>query len=414
MSSFPPRVQGIYFDLSSYSYDGTDGSEASLAVIGNTFLFLGERILAPRSRVFINLTRNLLLHGVGSLLSNKTTVIEILEDIAPDETLIAACRELKEAGYTLALDDYTIDNEMQHPLLDLVDIVKVDFMQSSREDCRVLVRDLANGHRKLLAEKVETVSDFKSAIAMGYSFFQGNFFSEPVIVSGAAVPVYKLNYMRLLRETIKRELDFSALARIITQDVTLCYTLLKYINSAYFGLKDEITSVLHAVMLLGETEVKRWASIVLISLSGADKPPEVVVRSLIRAQMCQALAGDVGLKEHESELFLLGLFSMMDVVVGRPLAEILEEVGLAKEVKGALLGEQNGYRGLYELVVSYERGQWEKCSEYAATLCLEPARILEIYVKATGWADEIAGGARTHDSIQGGLGGIVQGQQRVQ
>jgi EAL and modified HD-GYP domain-containing signal transduction protein len=300
----------------------------------------------------------------------------------------------------LALDDYTINNEMQHPLLDLTDIIKVDFMQNSRCECRMLVQNLANDHRRLLAEKVETMSDFKAALDMGYSYFQGYFFSEPVIVPGTRIPVFKINYMKILRETMKREIDFHALERVITCDISLCYTLLKYINSAYFGLKDEITSVLQAMMLLGETEVKRWASIVLITLTGMDKPPEVVTHSLIRAQMCQALAADVGMKEHESELFLLGLFSMVDVLVGCPLAQIVNEMGLAREVKDALLGVQTEFRDLYELVISYEKGQWDKCSERTSKLHLEPERISDTYVKATEWADGIAGGARNYDPTQ--------------
>ena len=229
-------------------------------------------------------------------------------------------------------------------------------------------RNWATVTEKFLAEKVETLDEFKSALSMGYSFFQGYFFSKPIIVPGKAIPGYKLNYMRMLQETNKRELDFRALERIIKQDMTLCYTLLKYINSAYFGFRDEVTSLLSAIVLLGEKEIRRWASLVLFTLMGVDKPPEVVLRSLIRAQMCELLAADLGLKGHESELFLMGMFSMLDVLIGRPLAEILEDMNLAKEVKGALLGQENGYRDLYDLVVSYESGDWDRCFESASRL----------------------------------------------
>ena len=122
------------------SYDGTDGTEASLAVIRNTFLYMGQRIVAPPTQAFINLTKDLLIKGAAGILPSTSTVIEILEDIEPDETLLTACRELKEAGYTLALDDYTITNEMQRSLLELADIVKVDFMQSTREDSQAIIQ----------------------------------------------------------------------------------------------------------------------------------------------------------------------------------------------------------------------------------------------------------------------------------
>jgi len=370
------------------SHHGTDGTEACLAVILNTFLFPGERIVAPPGKVFIKVTRELLLNGVAKTLPSQPTVLEILEGIEPDEELLDVCREVKEAGYTLALDDYTIGNELQAPLLDLADIVKVDFMKNTREDSGALFQKLANSHRKLLAEKVETPDDFTTAITMGYAFFQGSFFSKPVIVHGWDIPRYKRNYMKILRELSRKELDLHILERIIKQDVTLCYALLKYINSAYFGLRDEVTSLLRAVVLLGETEVRRWASLVLFTLMGTDKPPEVVVRSLTRARMCELLAEDVGLKGSECDLFLMGLFSMLDVLIGRPLDEILEGLNLTKGVTEALLGKESRYRDLYDLVVTYESGEWEQCFQHMSKLNLTTKRITTTYFKAVRWTDE--------------------------
>ena len=227
--------------------------------------------------------------------------------------------------------------------------------------------------RQLLAEKVETRDEFTAALAMGYSFFQGYFFSKPVIVQGQAIPYYKRNYMRMLRELNRRELDFRALERVIKQDVTLCYTLLNYINSAYFGLRDEVTSILRAIVLLGETEVRRWASLVLFTLMGADEPPEVVVRSLIRARMCELLAGDVGLKGHESDLFLMGLFSMLDVLIGRPLGEILKGMNLSRGGQGGAAGSGERVTGTSMTLWSVTKAaSWEQCSQHASRLNLDP------------------------------------------
>jgi c-di-GMP-related signal transduction protein len=115
------------------------------------------------------------------------------------------------------------------------------------------------------------------------------------------------------------------------------------------------------------------------------------LRSLIRVQMCELLAADLGLKGHESELFTMGMFSMLDVLIGRPLAEILEEMSLTKEVKGALLGQKNGYRDLCDLVVSYESGDWDTCLENAAKLNLNRKSVPESYLKAVEWAEEVVG-----------------------
>jgi c-di-GMP-related signal transduction protein len=366
----------------------TDGTEASLAVIRNTFLMMGERMVAPPGKAFIKLTRDLLMNGVAKVLPQQSTVLEISEETGPDKEVVDVCRELKEAGYTLTFDDCTVDTSMKTPLLELADIVKVDFTKNSKEQARIIARKLANGKRQLLAERVETRDELTAALAMGYSFFQGYFFSKPVIMQGHAIPYYKRNYMRIMRELSRRELDFEAFEGIIKQDVTLCYTLLKYINSAYFRVIDEVTSVLRAIVLLGEAEVRRWASLVLCTLMGTDDPPEVVVRSLVRARMCELLAADIGLRAREPDLFLMGLFSMLDVLIGLPLAEILKGLSLSREVKGALLGQQTDYRRLYELVVSYERGQWERCTRHASELNLNPEIIPSVFLSAVEWADQ--------------------------
>lgn len=370
-------------------YDGSDGTEASLAVIRNTFLFLGKQILTPSTHAFINFTRELLMSGVAKTLPPAQTVIEILEDIEPDRDLIETCRDLKEAGYTLALDDYTIHNSTQNPLLELSDILKVDLIHSSESESRAIVLKHGNNGRKLLAEGVETPEEFAEALSLGYSLFQGYFFSKPLIVPGKDIPGNKLAHVRLLQELNQRELNFHSVEHIMKQDMSLCYMLLKYINSAYFGLRAEITSIMQALLLLGEEQVRKWASLVLITFMGADKPSEVVVRALIRGYMSEMLAVHVGLVEHESELFLMGMFSMLDVLMDQPISDIIEGMNLGKDMKEALLGGDNTHRQLHELVLAYERGDWDKLDIAAARLGMGSELIPDVYLAAVERADHI-------------------------
>jgi c-di-GMP-related signal transduction protein len=370
-------------------YDGGDGTEASLAVIRNTFLFLGKQILTPSTYAFINFTEKLLMSGVVETLPPAQTVVEILEDIEPDENLLRACHGLKGAGYTLALDDYTVHNTIQNPFLELSDILKVDLLHSTEQECRAIALKHSRNGRKLLAEGVETHEEFEKALSMGYDLFQGYFFSKPVIVPGKAIPGHKLTHMQLLQELNKKEIDFNTVERTIKQDMSLCYMLLKYINSAFFGLREEITSIMQALLLLGESQVRKWASLVLITFMGADKPSEVVVRALIRGHMSEMLAEHVGLAGHESELFLMGMFSMLDVLMGLPLADVVEEMSLGKEVKEALLGEDNIYGLLYQLVLSYESGDWEKLDLTVDRLRIKNELIPGIYLAAVERADGI-------------------------
>lgn len=371
-------------------FDGTDGTQATLAVTRNTFLVLGQQTLTGSKKAFINFTKSLLIEGVAHTLPNDSTVIEILEDVEPDATVLDACQALKEAGYLLALDNFTVDNEVQQSIVEIADIIKADFMRSTPVERATIVKKFSDGQKRFLGEKVETQEEFTAALDMGYTFFQGYFFAKPVIVSGKDIPGYKLNYMRVLQEVNRKELEFSNLEKIIKQDTSLVYTLLNYINSAYFGLREQITSILHAMVLLGEREVRKWASLVLFTFLGVDKPTEIVVASLVRARLCESLAPDAGLQGCEDELFLLGMFSMIDVIMGRPLPEIFDSISIAKNVKAALLGEENDYRDVYNIVTSYETADWEQFSQWAAKLHVSEEKMPELYVKAVEWADGIA------------------------
>jgi len=380
----------LYRSGSANAYEGTDGSQASLSVIRNAFLMAGPEVLTGRKKAFINFTKDLLVSGVALSLPNDRTVVEILEDLEPDEPSLKACRDLKEAGFTLALDDYTLANTTQDAFLQIADIVKVDFKLTPEQDRGKVIQRLSQYSKQFLAEKVETRQDFKDAVTKGYALFQGYFFSKPVMVSGKDIPTIKLNYMEMVREVNRRELDFFQLEKVIKQDPSLCYTLLNYINSAYFGLREHITSIRHAMVLLGESEVRKWASLVLFTFIGKDKPSEVIVTSLIRAKMCEALTPHVGLKGAESELFFVGMFSLLDVLIGRPLSEIVKSMHLSAEVKNALLGIKNKYRDIFELVINYQSGNWEKFLKSINKLSLNQTIVPKLYLESVEWADQIA------------------------
>ena len=296
----------------------------------------------------------------------------------------------RQAGFTLALDDYTLTNNTQESFLQLADIVKVDFKLTSEQDRWKVVQRFSGQSKQFLAEKVETRQEFNEAVKRGYALFQGYFFSKPVIVSGKDIPTIKLNYVQVVKEVNRRELDFYQLEKVIKQDTSLCYTLLNYINSAYFGLREHITSIRHAIVLLGESEVRKWASLVLFTFIGSDRPPEVIVTSLIRAKMCESLASHAGLKGCDSELFFVGMFSMLDVLIGRPLREVLGSMRLSNEVKNALLGLKSKYREVFELVVNYQNGNWERFERSAKKLALNAAIVPKLYLESVDWADQIA------------------------
>jgi EAL and modified HD-GYP domain-containing signal transduction protein len=378
----------LYRSGANKFYSSLNGDQASSEVITNSFLLIGLETLTRRKKAFINFTRNLLENDVATLLPNDLIVVEILQDIEPDEKMLAACRKLKELGYLLALDDFLYDDIFK-PLLDLVDIIKVDFLTTPVEQRRAVVQRIEPHKALFLAEKVETREDFVQAVEMGYSYFQGYFFSKPDIVSGRDIPSFKLTYLKILQEINKPELDFDRLEKLIKMDVSLSYKLLKFINSLAFGFRSEIRSIRQALVLLGKKEISKWLSLISLKSIGENKPDELIITAICRAKFCELIAPRVGLKNRNSDLFLMGMFSLMDAFLDQPLSDILAQLPISEDIKTALLGGKSRFRDIYELILAYETGDWERLSRKAAKLELEEKEVKEFYLNSLEVSNQI-------------------------
>lgn len=307
-------------------------------------------------------------------------VVEILENVEPDEEIVSACKRLKDLGYLLVLDDFVFAPGYES-LIDLVDIIKVDFIQTQGTERGNVIHDIGASRIKYLAEKVETREDFEQAVDFGYSYFQGYYFSKPRIIAGHDIPAYKLNYLQILNEINQPEVDFDKLEKAFKQDLSLSYKLLNYMNSAHFGFDKKIRSIKHALSLLGTQESKKWLSLFALQIIGKDKSEELLSISLLRANSCEMIAPLIG-SSRASELFLMGLFSLIDALLDQPLEEILTKLPLADDIKEALLGEKNQVRDVYDLVVSYEKGDWQNFEVYIARLGLNEMELIDIFPKA--------------------------------
>ncbi len=369
-----------------FNFDDSD--QAASSVIVDSFLLFGLETLTGGQKAFINCTREMLVKGYMALLPKEQVVVEILETVEPDEEIIGACLRLKRAGYLLALDDFVYEDKYE-PLLELADIIKVDFQATEAAGRKSLVERMAPRGVKLLAEKVESKQEFEQAVEMGYDYFQGYFFSRPQILSGQDVPGYKLNYLRVLQAVNRPEVNLREIENVIKQDVSLTYKLLRYLNSAFFGFRTQIKSIKHALALLGQEEIKKWTSLVAMASMGEDKPPELVINTIIRAVFCEALAPKLRMQGRETDLFFLGMFSLMDAILERSMSSILAEMPIAEDVKVALLGKDNSFRQVLETVVAYEKGDWGKFSRLAGRLKLHEAVVPEIYLKSVEWTKQI-------------------------
>lgn len=369
-------------------YEGMDEDRATTDVIANSFLTIGMEALTRGRRGFINFTNNLIKDQTAYLLPSDLVVIEILENVHPDQEFILACRKLKEAGYLLALDDFVFEERFK-PLIELADIIKIDFTITFGKERVDIVKKLSSHNIIFLAEKVETREEFNQALQAGYNLFQGYFFSKPFVVAGKNIPPFKLNCLRLLQQINDVDSNFEKMENIIKGDVSLSYNLLKFINSAAFGLKMKINSIKHALVLLGVDEVRKWASLVTLQTLGKDKPSELIINSLVRAVFGEALARKTKLKEEASNIYFMGMFSLMDAFLDRPLAEVLEGLPLTQEIKQALLGVDNRFSLILNLVLVYEKGDWSNLFDCVTRLDLEESEISVLYLQSLAMANQL-------------------------
>ncbi|MBZ5594049.1 MAG: HDOD domain-containing protein [Acidobacteriia bacterium] len=373
---------------------GTASSMASLQVITNSLLSIGVETLLAGARAFINFPEQLLTDERALSLPPSIAVIEILETVKVGPAVIAACRSLRAKGYVLALDDFPQQADYAE-LAGLVDIIKVDFRATSAAEQEAIVNHYLPRGVRLLAEKVETQEEFQRARKLGYHYFQGYFFARPVVVSRREIPGFKLNYLRILREIHQPELEFRGLESLIQRDVSLASKLLRYVNSAIFGWISPVQSIRQALALLGEQEIRNWASLAALPTLAVDKPDELMRMALLRARFCELVAPWEGLAHRKADLFLTGLFSLLDAMLDRPLAEILAEMRLTGAIADTLLGTgrpEEPMALIYRLVREYESGDWRAFTATANHLHVPVEIIPELYLNAVVWSDQISRG----------------------
>lgn len=337
-----------------------DGNVATQSVMVNTMLDFGMKKLVSDKKAFINFTEKNLLNRAPQLLPADSIVVEILETVQPTPAILEVVQELKDEGYKIALDDFVLLPGYE-PLIDMADIIKVDFRITEDPEERKRLREILPGHVRLLAEKIETEEEFHQALEYGYVLFQGYFFCKPVVLHKKKLTSNALSQIRLLKEVNRQDFDFSAIINVISSDTNLVHKLLTYINSVGIGLTYHISNLRQAAVLLGSGGMRRWVTLISLQTFSEDKPPELFTISLLRAKFCELIAHEIKRPDLTPDTgFLLGMFSLLDVLLSQPMEEVLKEVGLSSELNAALLGEDNILRHVLDLVIAYEQGDWDK------------------------------------------------------
>jgi c-di-GMP-related signal transduction protein len=362
---------------------------AALQTLDN-YVYMGLETLSNKRLSWINCTRETLVDKLVTVLPPKTTVLEILETVEPNEELVRACKELRAMGYVFALDDFLPRPEMK-PLLEIASYIKVDF-QTCDAGLRKQIHEMTRGRSiALVAENIRDQKDFNAARAEGYKFFQGYFFCRPTILANREIPANRMNYLKLLIELNKKQLDLRQVVNLVQLEVSLYYRLLLLANSPRWSRRVDVTSVQDAFLLVGENRFRALVSVAASCILGQSQPPALISLSLERARFCELLAPLVG--ENPSEQFMVGLLSLLDAMLESPMESIVKSLPIRPEAKAALMGEPNTAGAALGLIRSFEVGAWDNCIELASALGLDEETVAGLYVDSVRWAmDAIASG----------------------
>jgi c-di-GMP phosphodiesterase len=360
-----------------------DGDLATRTMLDNTLIF-GLEQLTGGLTAFVNCTREALTDQLVDVLPPSMFVLEILENIDPTPEVVDACRRLKKAGFRLALDDF-IWKPGFDALVELADYIKVDFTLSGAEERQNLVKRLKGAPVALLAEKIETQEQYRQACAEGFTLIQGYYFCRPELIQNRKVPSNRLMQIEILRLLRQETIDLHELCKLVKQDTSLTYRLLRLINSPVYGLRQEVRSVQSALIAVGEDGFRRIATLAITGELNGDQPMELLRMAFIRARFCE-LCADL-LCMDSTEQYLLGLLSLLPAMLRVPMQELAPSLPLREEICTALLGAPILERRLLEWVIAHEQGDWTGCDAIAAGQGLEQETLVKNYEQAVVWAE---------------------------
>lgn len=359
----------------------TDGNSASSQVIINAFINVGFQTITSGKPAFLNLTEDFVLGKIPLPLPQEFLVIEVLEDIQASDEVVAALKGFSDQGYTIALDDYLLEDD-KIPFFDVVDIVKVDVMECDKDQLESRVKEMKDRGLKLLAEKVETYEEYELYRDMGFDFFQGYYFSKPMVFKEQSIKPNRLAVLRLLSMIQDKDCKFAELEQIICQDVSMSYKVLRIVNSALYSIQREITSIRQAIVALGLNTIKEWLLIIVFT-DIQDKPQELLKLSLQRARMMHSLAEIANLDV--DACFTAGLFSSIDALMDAPMDEIVKQLPLSNEIISALLARDGKIGKLLQVVIDFEQGEFARSTPER----LSSKDFQHCYLESIAWSNEL-------------------------
>lgn len=363
-----------------------EDEKATYQVIDNISSF-GLDVLTENKRAFVNFSEQVIRDNVATLLPKDNVVIEVLETVNPSEEIINKLTSLKKLGYSIALDD-VVSLDYVKKFVGIVDIVKIDFILCDKEERKEVVFFCKKNNIKVLAEKIETKEDLFEAKNLDCDYFQGYYYSKPSVFLGKDISIKNTSIFMLLVELVRENFNLDKVDYIMKTDLALTYKFLKFINSSYFNFLQEVKSIKQAIMLIGRGELRKWLSILTVS-EMSPQNEEYTKNIIIRARLCEEIASAINLKD-SSSAFMVGLFYNIDEMIDKDIDYVVKTLPLNKEVKRALLGEENIYKNILELSIAYGNIDKKKIEKLCRKLSINEGKLLDLYYKSLEWGRDIS------------------------
>ena len=359
-----------------------DGDMATRTMLDNSVMF-GLEKLTGGVTAFVNCTRESLTDSLVDVLPASMTVLEILETVEPTRELVEACRNLKVAGFRLALDDFVFRPGME-PLVEMADYIKIDVLDTSAVDRQRLLERLGRYAVALIAEKVETGAGFQQACSEGFRFVQGYYFCRPMLIKNHQVPANRLSQIEILRLLHSDSIDLRKLSRLVKRDASLTYRLLRLINSPLFAVQQQVSSVESALIAVGEDAFRRIATLAITSEMNTGQPEELLRMAFVRGRFCELAAHASNLIP--AEQYLLGLLSLLPAMLQAPMAQLIPALPLREEIREALAGATIREQCLLAWIICHEQGDWDGCDAMAGEHALNQEQLQGCYAESVAWA----------------------------
>jgi EAL and modified HD-GYP domain-containing signal transduction protein len=364
------------------------GDEATAKIIEGLEFNLGLENLTQGTLAFINFTHNSLINGYPLLLDKDNIMVEILETAKPSKKLLAACIDLKQKGYNIALDDYEHNPIWKH-FFPYVDIIKLDYPLTSEQQIQDIITALKPyPHIKLLAEKIETYSDFQHALGIGCEYFQGYFFSRPEVIKTVSFNPSQVAVVSLSSEINKHELDIEKITSIFENDVNLTFKLLRYVQSPIFKRKATIKTIKQAILVLGGEELKRFISLLFTAQFSQGKPQELTVMALARGRFCELMVKTTLPNHSQSSAFLMGLLSLIDAMVDGDIQELMDKLPLHNDIKDAIINRKGESAYFLKLCELFEKADPQNIELFCQQIKVDPEQSCRLFQEALNWADQ--------------------------